>query len=413
MAQKRFYSTFRFTGELQIPNDEKKLIQETVYDSGWTKRALKIGVKESKTNSQFVNMEGMIPGSTSFELKKPHKDGGDKKIKFPFKDRNTSAVSDSVADFAKIVVDLETDFEKKKDRISLQMKVRNITQKDTITEEDKIKLGEYRKELEEKSDNVHKFVCEVDAVDFLKENIEVLKAHKVRISGNFSRTTSKGKYYTSYQPSMIELVPSETKNELKVSTDIYFDKDSIDETDFKEDKKIYVNGYIKGYDSKTQSEKYYPQQFVIDASKLDMENPKHVGRLDFIRSTFKVKGKNVFHIPVEFNTYNGSQQVEFTIDMLEERHRTQVELGLKTLEDYKPKGGFILGGKVSEFRFAKLLDADYPDGAEDTEINTSEFEDMIATSSAETVSVEEVKSKETDEVKEESTEYDDIDALFE
>ena len=134
-----------------------------------------------------------------------------------------------------------------------------------------------------------------------------------------------------------------------------------------------------------------------------MEIPKHVGRLDFIRSTFKVKGKNVFHIPVEFNTYNGSQQVEFTIDMLEERHRTQVELGLKTLDDYKPKGGFILGGKVSEFRFAKLLDADYPDGAEDTEINTSEFEDMI----------ESVKAKETDEVKEESTEYDDIDALFE
>lgn len=404
MANRRFYDGFKFTGELAVPKQEDKIVQETTYDSGWKKVALRVGVKESQTNSQFINLDGMIPPTQGYEMSKPHKDGEGKKVKFQYKDRLSSVVVDNVADFAKITVDMETDFEKKKERISLQMKIRNLLNKDTLTDEDKAKLKEYQEEVEAKSDNVHKFVCEIDVVEFIKENLETFKAHKVRITGNYAKTTSKAKYYTQYQPKMIELVAPDTANELKVSVDFYFDKDALDQASFKEEKKIYVNGYIKGYDSKAQAEKYYPQQFVIDANKLDMENPKHVGILEFIKTTFAVKGKNIHHIPVEFNTYNGSERVEFTIDMLEPRHKLQIELGLKTIEDYRPRGGFVLGDKVSEFKFAKLLDADYKDGAEDTEITISEFEDMIATSSADTVKLEDVKKPVKAEPKEEKVE---------
>lgn len=407
---KKFYNTFRFTGDLSVPNDEKKLIQEVTFDSGWKKVSLKIGVKESKANAQFVNMEAMIPPKDTFELTKPHKDGNGKKVKYQYKDRNSSAVTDNVADFSKIVVDIETDFEKKKERIGLQMKIRNLLKKDTLTDDDKEKLASYEKEHEEKSDNVHKFVNEMDVIDFIKENMDLFKARKVRISGNYSKTTSKGNYYTSYKPTTIELVAADTENSLKVSLDIYFDKDALDAADFKTDKKVYVNGYIKGYDSKAESDVYFPQQFIIDASKLDLEgNDKHKAIFEFIKSTFTVKGKNVFHIPVEFNTYNGSEMVEFTIDMLEPRHRQQVELGLKKLDDYKPKGGFVLGDFIQEFKFTKLLDTDYKDGAEDTEVTVSELEEMVATSSAETVKADDVKVKPPKEEVVEETQEEETD----
>lgn len=412
MANK-FYNTFRFTGELAIPNDETKLTASTKFDSGWSKLSMKMGVKESQTNAQFVTLDAMIPPTESYEMSKPHKEGSGKKVKYQYKDRNSNVVIDNISDFAKITVDFETDFERKKERISLQMKIRNLLKKDTLTDDDKEKLNTYKDKVVELSDNVHEFVNEIDVIGFLKQNIEELKSHKIRISGNVEKSTSKGKYYTNYKFDKLEFVDGETKNELKVSCDVFFDKDSIDESDFKETKKILVSGYVKSYDNMVKEDRYYPHQFVIDASRLDMENDKHVAKLNFIKDTFKVKGKDMYHIPVEFNLYNGSEQVEFTIDMLEPRHRQQIELGLKTLDDYRPRGGYVLGDRVQELKFAKLLDTDFSDGAEDTEMTIGEFEDLIATSSAD-MSIKDVKnnSNEDSNGSENDNNDDALDELF-
>ncbi len=390
MAQtKKIYNKFNFVGEIITPRDADKLIKEVTFDSGWGKKEIKIGIKASQSNSQFVNMECMIPPTQTYEMSKPSKEQGSK-ITYAYKDRNQSAVIDNVADYALLKVDMETDFEKKKERIKAQMRVRNLLQRDTLTDDDKEKLKEYQAEVVAKSDNIHTFVNEIDMIDFIKNNLETFKAHKVKISGNYEKTTSKGKYYTSYKPQMIELVAPETPNALTVAVDFFFTKDAVDKADFKSEGKIRIDGYIKGYDSKAKIDKYYPQQFVVSSEKLDLENnEKHKALFDFIVSTYTVKGKNVFHMPTEFNIYNGVEQVEFTIDMLSQRHKTQIELGLKTLDDYKPRGGFANGNNVSEFKFARMNDKDeaFQNGAEDTNVTISELEDAIATSSEETTTV--------------------------
>ena len=413
MANK-FYNTFRFTGEVAVPKEESKLTSMTKFDSGWSKLSMKLGVKESQTNSQFVTLDAMIPPTETYEMAKPHKDGSGKKVKYQYKDRQSGVVIDNVSDFAKLTVDFETDFDKKSERIQLQMKIRNLLQRDTLTDDDKEKLNTYKQQVVELSDNVHTFVNEIDVINFLQDNMEIVKAHKIRITGNVDKSTSKGKYYTNYKFDKFEFVDAETKNELKVSCDMYFDKDAVDESDFKDTKKVMVNTFIKSYDGITKEDRYYPQQFVIDAAKLDMENEKHVARLNFIKDTFKVKGKNVYHIPVELNLYNGSARVEFTIDMLEPRHRQQIELELKTLDDYKPKGGFVLGDRLTELKFSKLLDGNFEDGAEDTEISISEFEELVATSSAD-VNIRDVKKKEVEKIEDstqDAEEDDDLDDLF-
>ena len=413
MANK-FYNTFSFIGEATVPRESDKLTQGTKFDSGWAKLSMKLGVKESQSNSQYVTLDAMLPPTDTYEMAKPHKDGEGKKIKFQYKDRNSSAVIDNVSNFAMLVVDFETDFEKKAERIQLQMKIRNLLQRETLSDEDNEKLAEYKKKVEELSDNIHTFVNEVDVINFLVKNIETIKQNKIKITGNVDKSTSKGKYYTNYKFNRFEFVPQDTKNELKVSCDLYFDKDAVDETDFKTEKKIILNTYVKSYDGTVKEDRYYPQQIIIDASKVDLENPKHVAKLDFTKDTFKVKGKNVYHIPAELKVLNGSTMVEFTIDMLEPRHRLQVELGSKKLEDYKPKGGYVIGDKVSEIRFVNIIDNDYPDGAEDTEISVKEFEDLIATSSADKT-IQEVKKeqvKQDEVVVVQDAEDDELDELF-
>jgi hypothetical protein len=72
----------------------------------------------------------------------------------------------------------------------------------------------------------------------------------------------------------------------------------------------------------------------------------------------------------------GSEEVEFTIDRLNKDQRRQVELGVRQLEDFKPKA--VTGDRLNEYRLVdpKLVD-DFADGLVDTEVKLAEFEESI------------------------------------
>ena len=74
---------------------------------------------------------------------------------------------------------------------------------------------------------------------------------------------------------------------------------------------------------------------------------------------------------------NGAEEVEFDESQLTKAQREQLELGIRTLDDFKPKGA-ILGGRVNEYRlFDPKLTGDFADGLVDTEMKESEFEEMV------------------------------------
>ena len=123
-----------------------------------------------------------------------------------------------------------------------------------------------------------------------------------------------------------------------------------------------------------------------------------------------VKNKNMVHILWDCVLIRGAETVEFTEDMLTENQKEQIELGIRTLDDFKPKGA-ILGGRVNEYRlFDPKLTGDFADGLVDTEMKESEFEEMVYAPAVDEKLddvVEKAEAK-TEESKTEEIEDDDL-----
>ena len=409
---KNISTNFRFTGTVQTVKDISKALKENEQKEGAksiTKR-LTLGVKESQSNSCFCDFTAMIPIDENTKLKKTskEKDGNTyKKVEFPFKDRNLESIKKQIADFALLVVDLESDFTRKAEREKLRYEIMNIEKQEVLTDADKEKLESKKKEFEEKSNNVHTFVHEIDFIEFLHENMEVLKANRIRISGDYSINAYNKKFTPKFRPKKVELISSETdengnfkyKSELLITPmDFYFDKDSVDDQ-LKKEKKIFVNGYIKGQQQNEDGEYqevYFPQELVIDCTNIDTENEQAMKFVEFIKSTFKPKGKNLWHMAIQAKVKSGAEEKEISIDDLTPFQRMQVEIGAKTLEDYKEKGN-IYGDTVTEVRFNTFLDGieGFKDGAVDTELTDDEW--TIANSDpVKKTSIEKEKEKEED-----------------
>ena len=94
-------------------------------------------------------------------------------------------------------------------------------------------------------------------------------------------------------------------------------------------------------------------------------------------SYIDIKNKTMVHIPWDIVLLRGAEEAEFDESMLTAKQKEQIELGLKTLDDFKPKGN-ILGDRVNEYRlFDPKLTGDFADGLVDTEEKVSEVEEKI------------------------------------
>lgn len=415
----RLYNTFNFVGELGIPQDKEKF-HETVKtkNDAWVFKKINFGVKESKTNSVFVELFGGYKKDGSgvvYSFSKGENGEKGKKLEIPWKDRKNKAVVDRVADFKKLVVDLETDFEKKEERTKLFFQILNLERKDGLTDEDKEKLEQYKKEYEEKADNRHEFISEYDVIEFLAKNLPKYDNHKFRVSGSLELNEYKGKHYRKYIPDTIEIVPSDENNKLEATVDIFFDNDCIDDVDFEEDKKIFINGFLQSYVRDESEDKLFPQMFIINGTKLDLENEKHMAMLDILKGSFKPSDSGYHHLQYKIRVYRGAEKVEFTYDDLTDEQKKFVDCGLASLDDYKPRGG-MLGGNVDEFRIVKpiLKDVngfDFTEGALHSGLDEDEFMEKIIKDTSdikyEDVKKEDPKKKVKEDAKEEKTENAD------
>ena len=116
------------------------------------------------------------------------------------------------------------------------------------------------------------------------------------------------------------------------------------------------------------------------------------------------------HMIWEVVMLNGAEEVEFDESQLTKAQKEQIELGIRTLDDFKPKGA-ILGGRVNEYRlFDPKLTGDFAEGLVDTEMKESEFEEEIYRPAVDEKLddvVEKAESKKEETKTEESTVDDD------
>lgn len=359
MAKNKLFknNTFEFVGVLsygEAPITTKKLSDT----SKWSRTRLGVAVRNG-SNSQFLNME-YIHNDSVKTCKLPEMVDGNVKMFEVNLDKTTDKnVIERVPNFARIVLDLENDFEKKDERIKLFFKKLNHERKETKTEEDLTKIKEYEEQISELSENRVEFAHMKDAIKFLNASLPTIGKQKVRVTGNVEINYYNGKSNLQYVPSLIELVPEESENKLKVYCDFFYDKDGIDD-DTKE-KKMFINGYIGKTVSK--AEKLFPVQIVLDYTKINEEDEKHTMLLKLMKDIFKIIDKKQIHKnAIELNLLNGREQVEFSEECLTDMQKMYIQMGMAKLEDYKPKGNSY-GNKIQELRVVKADLKEMPNGS--------------------------------------------------
>lgn len=246
-------------------------------------------------------------------------------------------------------------------------------------------VASYRKytaDLGEDHGGRQEFITAYDLMNYLNEHLKDYSG-KVMVTGQFVKEwyAKKNTFTDRFRLQNVYAVNEEEyKNRLSLVMDIYYNRDSVDKSDFKENKKIYLNGYIEQYMNKDEGRKMIPMQFVFSAAKYKVdENERHKKLLNYKLSYIDVNSKKMVHIPWDIVLVRGAEEAEFDESMLTAKQKEQIELGLKTLDDFKPKGT-IVGDRVNEYRlFDPKLTGDFSDGLLECEDTMDEFEEKIYT----------------------------------
>lgn len=348
---KRLYNTFEFIGDVVLPKDENEIIREYNYDSGASKKSLGLGVR-SGNSTQFLDIEAWKPRPDetiriySIENKNEY---------IPFDQRNNPEVLARATNLTKIIVDLETDFEKKEKYTQLFFKILNLSNRqDELSIDEKQKLEKYKEEYNSLTENRHEFLAMYDVIPFLREEIVKHKNSKIRVIGDVKVSMSKGKIYKNYIPSLIEIVDVNTPTKLQATLDIFFDGDALDKSNIKEDKKIYIDGYLLDWHSASKGERFFPQQFVLDVSKINLEDPMQQKILEFMLKQFDTPRRQVSHMQFDCEVVDGAEIIggdSISLSDLSKTQRMAVELGLSKLSDFATVP--VIGDRIQEIRIKK------------------------------------------------------------
>ena len=369
MSQPRF----KFIGIPKFPTSEKKPFFKEFEKNGKKMVSLNLGVQEGKNSIVFV--EGF--GTLEKIIKTKDESGNDIEIKWD--DRFNKDIIKKVANYRKYIVDLGDEFGGRKE-----------------------------------------FIASWDFVKYLKENLNQYNG-KICVTGQWNKQWYKDKYYDKFPITTVYSVSDDEASKFYITADFYYRKDCVDTTDWKSDKKIYVDGYIQQY-FKDEGTKLVPQRFAFSGAKYKEDNEKHQKLLAYRRKYIETDSKKWGHLLWDCVMLNGTQTIEFDESQLTTAQKEQIELGIKTLDDFKPRGE-IFGDIVYEYRFCnpsliKVNDVDdFSNGFVTLDVTDKEFKEMIYVPDKDEKLSEVMKestkeTKESNEYQEGSTDKE-LDEIFE
>ena len=284
------------------------------------------------------------------------------------------------------------------------------------------KVASYRKNVITLNGERHEFVATLDFIQFVRDHISEIKGKEFTVTGQIQKNEYNGVISDRFIIQNMFEVEEDKKHQLKVYGEFFFSADSVDLSDWKNDKKIIFNGYTQEYMSKEHPKAYVERTLIFDCSKLNFENEEHLRILElrlnlmgltYNKDTDKIKvdlKKNTYYVQSVILSYqNGAQAIDFDESQLTPMQKQMIELGLKTVDDFRPAGQ-MYGAKV---KIMKLVDFDvrgkYESGFIPCDDTAKEFEENIYVS---------VKPESEDDLAgamnppEDKSGDDDIDDLF-
>lgn len=243
------------------------------------------------------------------------------------------------------------------------------------------KVANYRKYIVDLGDDHggrQEFITVYDMIEHLQKYLPDYDG-RVVVTGQFTRDwyAKKKMYFSKFRIQNVFAAPEERKNRLLLTMDLFYNKNSLDDSDFEETKKMTLDCYIEQYINKDEGRKYVPIQVVFSSAKYDLKNKNHKELFDHKMKYIKIKNDDMVHIPWEIVLLHGTEEVDFDESMLTDSQREQVELGIRTVDDFRPKG-HIYGDRIDEFRlFEPKLEGDFADGLLACDDTADEFEEKI------------------------------------
>ena len=222
------------------------------------------------------------------------------------------------------------------------------------------------------------FITAYDMIGYLAETLPTYEGDIV-VTGQFNmQADKKGTIRTKFNLGNVYAAqPEQDKRHFSMTADLYYNKESIDKTDLKESKKVYINGYLPIYVNAEEGTKFFPFSTVFNTSVYNLENEKHKALYEYRMKYIDTKSKNYQHMLWEMRVVNGAEEIPFDESMLTTAQKEQITLGIHDVDFFKPRKG-ILGNSVKEFRlFDPKLIGEYSDGMLDCDFTNKEFEEMI------------------------------------
>jgi len=320
-------ATFEFVGKLKKIEKETekfKAFDEKRYDSGWTNQTFKFNAINGN-NSHIMQIRAGFwsKADSSVDVSKmkiyarSKAEGGAKsqQLEVAFADRTNPEVLAKIAYYSKFGINLN-------------------------------KPGE-----EKLASNDREYLFEGDFMNALRKLMDNpnFTGRKIRIKGNvdFQYGESTGVFYRTFTPTRVWLAGDDEKEMMKMSVDLIYGPESIDESD---DGIVRVNCYHRYYDvnyrkDACKGQTTCPIQFVVRDQKIfDLVCRRFTNFPDECKFA---------KTDVMLDVINGTEMVSLTYDDLSDEAKENIDFGLSTLEDeIRLAGGTAFGDRVTELRFA-------------------------------------------------------------
>lgn len=352
-------NTFELVGRLVVgkETDKFKPFEKNLSKNNpnWGNVSLKFTVIAGD-NRHFLEVRGghaKDGNGKIYSFTKAGKDNNGNKVKgepiqVQWQDRFKPEILENIAEFKKFVLDLE----EPKKRFELENAVTKF--KDgSITDEELMELGvdDPIKALEVSKKKRKEYISECDYAETLYKLITSGKYSDrlFFVKGNIEYSEYNGEFYKHMIPTRIYLAEKDTEPSSVGQYTVFFNNESVDAASLKDKGKIYINSYVRNYDSSRKEDIPCPVQLVLDCSKNDI-NDKVKRFNGLMQKQFESPKNGEWRtIGVKVKLLNGSQKIELTDDMLNDFQREMIELGVTTKEDIiRESGGGIYGDKIEE-----------------------------------------------------------------
>ena len=330
-------NNFRFIGKIQGIKDSEKFhpVERRTFDSGWTQTAVKFNVISYGNRIMCLSQGGkwskdeknVIHTFTKTTTDANGKVIKGEKIDVKWNDRFDPKKVDKIAGFKRFIVDLGD----KQKRYRLEDAVKAF-EEGTITDELITKTGcntleEAKAALEKNKKRRHIFISEWDMAEFMTKVVasEKMKDSLFLVSGTqeIQYNAEKGRFYVNYRVNRVELMGEDAALGTNMFIDFYFNEDCVDDSDFAETGKGYLNGYTTYYDNNAKSNGFMPITIVVRDEK----------KLSGMKRKLSAEGDAIKNISLVVNVIDGTEMVGITYDDLDDDTKADIECGFYSVED--------------------------------------------------------------------------------